>query len=127
MLAGAASLLLVVLAFDPANRPLLHALTTAVLGSLLFTFGVVAAELYTPHANKDVATAAEWLKRGPAAGRFWWGYALLGTAVPVLVFFGIFMGALPLGAGALAAVCALAGLWVYEDIWIRAGQSVAMS
>jgi hypothetical protein len=28
---------------------------------------------------------------------------------------------------AAAAVCALAGLWIYEDAWVRTGQSVAMS
>ena len=31
-----------------------------------------------------------------------------------------------ISAGAVALV-ALAGLWVYEDVWVRAGQSVAMS
>jgi hypothetical protein len=27
----------------------------------------------------------------------------------------------------LAAVLALAGLWVYEDLWVKAGQSVPLS
>jgi len=33
------------------------------------------------------------------------------------------------GIGLLAAAggCALAGLWFYEDAWVRAGQSVPLS
>jgi hypothetical protein len=26
-----------------------------------------------------------------------------------------------------AALCALAGLWLWEDLWVRAGQSVPLS
>jgi hypothetical protein len=30
-------------------------------------------------------------------------------------------------AGLAAALCALAGLWVYEDLWVKAGQSIPLS
>jgi len=42
--------------------------------------------------------------------------------VPVLfLFYGGALGA------AVAAVLSLAGQWLYEDLWVRAGQSVPLS
>ena len=29
--------------------------------------------------------------------------------------------------GGLGAVLALAGLWIYEDLWVRAGQAIPLS
>jgi hypothetical protein len=90
------------------------------------TFAIVLAELYTPHANKDVAAAANVLTRGPRAARFWLGYVVVGVAMPVGLLLSSLTGG-PGWLGALAAVAGLVGLWFYEDAWIHAGQSVAMS
>ena len=38
----------------------------------------------------------------------------------------VVMAMLP-GGMVLGALLALAGLWVYEDLWIRAGQSIPLS
>jgi hypothetical protein len=89
------------------------------LVAVLVTFAVVLAELYTPHANKDVAAAAHYLTRGPRATWFWVGYVVVGVVAAVALVI--------TGLGALAAIAALIGLWFYEDAWVRAGQSVAMS
>ena len=126
-LAGAAGLALVAVTLDGGNAPLLSLLSGILLAGVLAMAGVVLAELYTPHANKDVATAAALITRGPFAGRFWLGYGLAGAALPAVILLGIFGAGLPLWSSALAAIVALAGLWLYEDVWIRAGQSVAMS
>jgi Fe-S-cluster-containing dehydrogenase component/formate-dependent nitrite reductase membrane component NrfD len=115
VLAGAASLVLVSasLGASPALlKPLLVVVDVAM-------FGVVLLELYAPHTNKDVAAAAHYLTRGPRARGFWFGYVVVGVVVAVVLAL--------LGVGWLAAIAALVGLWFYEDAWVRAGQSVAMS
>jgi formate-dependent nitrite reductase membrane component NrfD len=127
LLGGAASTVLVAAVVDTGNTRLLEILTILLLAGVLGTFGIVLAELYTLHANKDVAAAAAYAKRGPAATRLWLGYALLGVALPTLLLLGVLTAGLPLGASMLAALAALVGLWCYEDVWVRAGQSVAMS
>jgi Fe-S-cluster-containing dehydrogenase component/formate-dependent nitrite reductase membrane component NrfD len=127
VLAGAASLLIAAGVLDPGNAPLIRALSVTLLVGVILTVGVVLAELYSIHANKDVAAAAAYVKRGPPAGRFWTGYVLVGTALPALALIGVLALGLPVVVGAIAAILALVGLWVYEDVWIKAGQSVAMS
>jgi hypothetical protein len=49
------------------------------------------------------------------------------VALPVLLLIGVMGPGMPAASGALAAILALAGLYLYEDMWVKAGQSVAMS
>ena len=127
VLAGSAALVLVGFVLEPGNAGMLSTLNAVLLAGVLVTLGVVLAELYSIHANKDVATAASIIKSGLLARRFWLGYVAVGAALPTLLLLGIFAAAAPAVLGTLAALAALVGLWVYEDVWIRAGQSVAMS
>jgi formate-dependent nitrite reductase membrane component NrfD len=120
--AGAASLVLVATALGGSSREL----TTILFAAVVATAVVVGLELWSPHSNKDVAAAAHFLTRGPRARSLWLGYATLGVAAPVALLLAALLGA-PAPLAAAAAVCALAGLWFYEDAWVRAGQSVAMS
>jgi uncharacterized membrane protein len=69
----------------------------------------------------DVARAARLITRGALSGRFWGGAVAAGIVVPlVLTVFGA-------PAVLLAAILALTGLWIYEDVWIKAGQSIPLS
>ena len=58
---------------------------------------------------------------GAWAPRFWAGVVAGGIALPLLL---VWWGPL---AAAVAATLALAGLWLYEDLWVKAGQSVPLS
>lgn len=127
VMAGAAALLLVVLVAEPRASGLASALATVLLGAVVVNFAIVLLEYYALHPNKDAATAAALVKRGPYAGRFWGGYVLAGAVVPALLLWLVVGAGAPLALAGLAALLALAGLWVYEDVWIRAGQSVPMS
>jgi len=117
---GAAALLIagIVAGGDGASLRalLLIFLVTLVLeGMLLFT------EFSGAHANVDVARAARLVTRGALSTRFWGGAVIAGIVVPlVLTGFGV-MGVL------LGAILALVGLWIYEDVWIKAGQSIPLS
>jgi len=126
-LAGAGALAVLGAIFEVSNVAVLAALGGILLGSILVTLGIVVAELYLPHANKDVATAAAIIKHGPLAREFWLGYVLLGAVVPTVLLAAALGAGWPLWWVAIAGLAALAGLWFYEDTWIRAGQSVAMS
>jgi Fe-S-cluster-containing dehydrogenase component/formate-dependent nitrite reductase membrane component NrfD len=123
--AGAASLALLGL-WTGAGPALLGVLATVLAATAVLGFLVALAELFGPHPNQDVAAAAHLLRAGTYAGQFWAGAGLLGTGLPVLLvaaYAGTGLGALL----ALAALSALAGIWLYEDAWVRTGQAIAMS
>ena len=64
---------------------------------------------------------------GSLRRRFWAGGVALGLVVPaVLVAVGLATGAGPWPAAA-AGICAVVGMWFYEDSFVRAGQSVPLS
>jgi len=112
MVAGRAD---VVTGFDP---PLIGCLVLH--GVLLFS------ELGVTHANLDVARAAALITRGPYRGVFWGGVVVAGLGLPfVLLMAADVAGLSPLRV--LAAVFALAGLWLWEDLWVKAGQSIPLS
>jgi formate-dependent nitrite reductase membrane component NrfD len=84
---------------------------------------LVAAELFTPHRTAHVARAVDTIVHGKYAFEFWVGAALVGVALPGLVLFASGAGV----ATALAGALALVGLYVWEYVWVFAGQSVPLS
>ncbi len=119
-LAGAASLILAALALGSGPeviRPLGKILAVALAAEGL----VLLAELFGSHPNQDVACAARLLTQGELRSRFWGGVVAAGIVLPLVL---LLAGA----AGApLASLLALAGLWLYETLWVRAGQSIPLS
>ena len=94
--------------------------------SLVVNAGLLAVELGTRHPVRDVAKAARLITRGGYRTRFWGGVVLAGTVLPIAFVMADFALTLwPLSH--LAAALALAGLWLWEDLWVRAGQSVPLS
>ena len=96
------------------------------LAGLLATAALVMAELVsrgTAHVTAAVAT----MTRGRYARRFWAGGVALGLVVPVvLTAVGLAADVGPWPA-AVAGISAIAGMWFYEDSFVRAGQSVPLS
>jgi Fe-S-cluster-containing dehydrogenase component/formate-dependent nitrite reductase membrane component NrfD len=105
---------------------LVHGPSPILRGVLLASLGVslllVLAELYTRHPNVDATAAARLVTDGPWRGPFWGGVVTAGTLVPALLL----LSASPL-AGTLASLLVLAGLYLWEDCWVKAGQSVPLS
>jgi formate-dependent nitrite reductase membrane component NrfD len=125
IVAGAACLLLVG-SFSPAQSGLTPSPFAVLLWLGLVAMGVVLlAELYTPHASSDVARSARVLTDGALSPIFWGGAVFIGLVVPLVLLF-VSRGA-PGPLAALAAVAALVGLLVYEDLWVQAGQSTPLS
>jgi len=94
--------------------------------SLLVHGALLLIELTSRHPTQDVAVAARLLTRGAYRARFWGGVVLTGTVVPMI---GLIAGAArdDMSLTALAALLALGGLWLWEDLWVKAGQSVPLS
>jgi Fe-S-cluster-containing dehydrogenase component/formate-dependent nitrite reductase membrane component NrfD len=89
---------------------------------LLAHAGIAALDLFGPHPSVDVRRAARLVTHGP------WRWTFLGgvMAAGVLAPLALLQIETPLAATA-AALLALAGLWIHENLWIKAGQSVPLS
>lgn len=120
LLAGAAALVVVGAAMGAGAAAVLS--MAGLLAVVLVLHAVLLfAELGVTHASSDVAGAARLLTRGGYRGRFWGGAVVAGIVLPLVAILMV-----P-GGMVVGALLALAGLWVYEDIWVKAGQSMPLS
>jgi Fe-S-cluster-containing dehydrogenase component/formate-dependent nitrite reductase membrane component NrfD len=125
LIAGAGALGIVAIAVD-SPESLTRALGWVLVGGVAASATLIAVDTFGRHPTRQGQQAALNLYRGLFARRFWLGGALLGLAAPA-AFGAAFLAAGGRGLLAAAGACALAGLWVYEDAWVRAGQSVPLS
>ncbi len=97
------------------------------LGGVIATAALIAVEL-TSHGSRHVELAVEVMTKGTYAKQFWWGGVVLGLLIPaVLVAVALVAGVASPALVALAGICALVGMYAYEDTFVRAGQSVPLS
>ena len=115
MVAGTAVALL---AYDPTGA--LRGLLLASLGGNLL---LILAERFVAHPTVDGAMAARLITEGPWQHTFWGGVVVFGTLVPVTL---LLLSDTTL-LTRVASVLALAGLFLYEDVWVKAGQAVPLS
>ena len=121
--AGAASLLLAAEALGSPDL-VTHDLLAFTLWVSLGVEGMaLIAELFSFHATQDSARAARILTHGPLCLPFWVGVALCGIALPWVL---LLNPSSPV-TSVIAAVLALGGLWLWEDLWVRAGQALPLS
>lgn len=123
VVAGAGALGVLALVLDRgASRAIGVVLTLSLAASLL----LILSEINLPHVTAHTRQAIHNLTTGKAATAFWGGAIAIGTAIPfILALWGAAGG--PAFVVALAGLLALAGLAVYETLYIRAGQSVPLS
>jgi formate-dependent nitrite reductase membrane component NrfD len=118
--AGAAALLVVAF-FARVDVEELWWLGVTMAGGLALQAIVLVAEVSTGHANADAARAARLISRGPWRTPFWAGVVAAGTVLPIVLVWPNPYSAV------LGALLALVGLWIYEDLWLKAGQAVPLS
>ena len=119
VMAGAATLILAAVALEigAAVAPL-----RLLLGASLVAEGcLLLLEVLGSHPSQDAHRASRLIARGELSGWFWGGVMVGGILFPLLL-----MQAGTPGA-TLASVLALAGLWITESLWVRAGQSIPLS
>jgi Fe-S-cluster-containing dehydrogenase component/formate-dependent nitrite reductase membrane component NrfD len=97
-----------------------HLLVVALSAGLAMILG----ELLMSHRGEEVARPANLLLRGALWKQFWLGVVGLGTVVPILLTLWPTASIYP---NIAASLLALLGLWMYENLWIKAGQAVALS
>ncbi|MFN8202656.1 MAG: 4Fe-4S dicluster domain-containing protein [Solirubrobacteraceae bacterium] len=124
VLAGAGALGIAAL-FADAPADATDTLAWVLLGAAAAAAIIGALDVFGRHETAQAERAAKNLWRDLYAWRFWAG-VVAGTAVPCVLAAAYLAagGALVLAAGGLVA---LVGLWLYEDAWVRAGQSVPLS
>jgi Fe-S-cluster-containing dehydrogenase component/formate-dependent nitrite reductase membrane component NrfD len=122
MAAGSATLLLI----SPLTRAgvgvfLLLGQFLAV--SLFLMLAMTVGETIFTHGSEELERATALLARGGLSKQFWILVIGVGTVLPLALI--LWPGHLFSSLG--AAVFALAGLWYYEHLWIKAGQAVPLS
>ena len=105
----------------------LRVLAGVLAGAVVLSAALLLMEYSVPHVNAHVRKTIALITHGPYRSTLLGGVLLLGTLVPVALvalMFAIDAYAL---LGALAGIAALAGLWLYERMWVSAGQDVPLS
>jgi uncharacterized membrane protein len=104
-------------------------LTITLLVALLLHVALVMLEVFGPHSNRHVATAAKFLSRGGLKDLFWGPFFTVGSLFPVaMLVVALFVP--PAAQAALlgfAGILALVGLFAYEHGFVVAGQIVPLS
>src|SRR5213594_2374122 len=125
--AGAA-LLAIASLYLGSGREMTDLLLRCLLTGLCIHGVLVVSEIALPHGTQDAIRAVQYMVRGPLARMFWFGAALLGVAAPIHLLAFYFSNP---GLGYLfpmtASTLSLAGLLLFEDCYIRAGQAVPLS
>ncbi|HEY7647845.1 MAG TPA: 4Fe-4S dicluster domain-containing protein [Methylomirabilota bacterium] len=126
LVAGSAALLVIFPGWYSGPEPAAYGLAPLLAVSVMLHGALMVLEATGRHASLDAARGAALLARGSLSRRFWAGAVLAGVVAPVLLL--VVSAVWEAGAlNALAAALALAGLWLYEDLWVRAGQSIPLS
>ncbi|HEX8088509.1 MAG TPA: NrfD/PsrC family molybdoenzyme membrane anchor subunit, partial [Blastocatellia bacterium] len=95
------------------------------IGALVANGVLMGGELFMPEENVEKTRAARLITRGIFNKLFWGGAVIIGVILPVL--------ALTSGAAQnpvlalMTSIFALAGLFIWEHVWVQAGQAVPLS
>jgi Fe-S-cluster-containing dehydrogenase component/formate-dependent nitrite reductase membrane component NrfD len=122
LMVGSGVLLIVALMVS-LPQAIVQVITVTFIGSVILDVGVtLMGEFGMPHASEVAARAAHDISHGRYKNHFWWGSIALGHAIPL----GLMMVGGPLPA-AIAAVCAMIGLFLFEYAFVMAPQDIPNS
>lgn len=127
--AGAALLIVIgclelITPFQFMSAPLFGWLGSALVVSLFAGMAMTFTELFLTHGSEELRRSAQLLTHGALWKPFWILVIFFGTIVPLALMFWPSRSLVP---NLIAAIFVLLGLWVYEHLWIKAGQSVPLS
>jgi formate-dependent nitrite reductase membrane component NrfD len=124
--AGAAMFILIgalelVTPYQFVSPPMFFWLVNILVISILAGFALMCGELFIKHGSEESLRAGSLLVSGRLGKAFW----------PLVVGAGVILPAALIlwqpGATMVAAAAALFGLWMYEHLWIKAGQAMPLS
>ena len=122
LVAGSAALLIPAALRGDAVEGLGLAMATGLLAHA----ALLGLDLFGPHPSVDVRRAARLITDGVWQSRFWGGVIVVGIVLPLVLLFWGAAAAAP-AAMVAGALLALTGLWIYEDLWVKAGQTIPLS
>jgi Fe-S-cluster-containing dehydrogenase component/formate-dependent nitrite reductase membrane component NrfD len=96
------------------------------LFSMVASMAIILLEVLRRHARPEANIAIANMRSGSLRFRFWVLAVGIGLALPLLLY----AAAIVLDTErfyTVISLLALAGLWFFEDVWVRAGQSVPLS
>ncbi|MGH9868174.1 MAG: 4Fe-4S dicluster domain-containing protein [Candidatus Polarisedimenticolia bacterium] len=126
LVAGFAVLVAVQCFSTRGTIPVLWVLLNRLLASTLVVNGMlVLLELFALHQTEDATAAARWARTGARGHLLVWVVFGAGHVVPISLAWMSVPGSWPMSLA--AALLALAGLAVWEHLYVRAGQSVPLS
>jgi Fe-S-cluster-containing dehydrogenase component/formate-dependent nitrite reductase membrane component NrfD len=123
IVAGAATITLISIVFG-VTLPMFAWLGHLLIISLFASLAMILGELFMKHGAEEAVRSAELLLTGALSKSFWIFVVGLGTLVPVALTFWQVSSLIP---NIVASLFALFGLWIYEHLWIKAGQAVPLS
>lgn len=120
---GSSALSIIAALLDSSDvRSLAIVLTIASGASLL----LILSEVSVPHVTAQTRQALHNMTSGAMALPFWGGAVLLGSALPFALALWVSAGG-PVDASVPAAILVLGGLALYDELYVKAGQSVPQS
>ncbi len=119
---GGAALILSDLFIDMSAGMGETAVTIFATALIIDLFVTLVGEFSIPHASEVAATAAHEISHGRYKEQFWYGSISLGHVVPLLL---LLVGN-PI-TGAIAAICSIIGLYLYEHAFVMAPQEIPNS
>lgn len=105
--------------FASSLTPLVPTMSRILAGGLVVSLLALGAEFFSRHQTADAEAAARMILSGRFRVRFWFWVFVTGHLVPIVL--------LAAGAFVPAAILALIGIALFEDIFVEAGQSVALA
>jgi Fe-S-cluster-containing dehydrogenase component/formate-dependent nitrite reductase membrane component NrfD len=110
------------------GRGIIRAGNLLLIGGLMLSLLMVLGELLLTPFSADAHYAAEMILRGRLRTMFWLGVVALGTTASAgLLLYALAADTVSVPLEVLAAVLSLAGLLIFEKIWIIAGQAAPLS
>ena len=128
VMAGSAVLIITMLFFPETPEEVLVVTRTAlVLAVVVDVFVILAGEFGIPHASDVAAQAAKDITQGRYRTYFWWGSIGLGHVAPLVLAILTLVATDITAISALAGLCAVAGLYLYEYAFVMAPQQIPNS
>jgi Fe-S-cluster-containing dehydrogenase component/formate-dependent nitrite reductase membrane component NrfD len=135
VVAGAASMILTTViatisdsGLVASGREITRTVDPLLAVAILVSVTMILAEMYTSPFTVDVKYATNLITHGALSHQFWYGAILLGGIIPfVLSSIATSTDHLRVILNIVAAVSALFGLFVFDKIWILAGQAPPLS
>ena len=123
MTAGAAVLMLLGTLIG-ISSPMFYWLGNVLVITLCAGLAMIFAEHIMNRRSEEVARAGDLLIKGALWKQFWIFVVLLGVIGPIALILWPTASLIP---NVIASVLVLLGLWMYENLWIKAGQAVPLS